>query len=70
MSWKDYVTYTCTNKILYKGIDLGLTREAIEDLSCGPCDLDCMMEDMYQASVSFIRNKKINDVLDIRPEEL
>ncbi len=52
-------------KILYKGIDIGLTKEVIQDLHVNTgIDIDeVFVESLYNSQISVIRDKKLDIIL-------
>ena len=64
MSWRNN-SIIIDGKIIYKGVDIGLTRENIEDIQSNTgIEVDeYLIESIYNQHISVIRNKKINEVL-------
>ncbi len=68
MNWKDNITFSDSFKLLYKGVDIGVSREFIEDLKANTVMVpdDAIFEEferIYNSKISVIRNKKIDDIL-------
>ena len=62
--WRKYCILD-GHKILYKGIDIGLTAEFINDvyINTGMEIDDSTIEGMYNQNISVIRDKKIDQIL-------
>jgi hypothetical protein len=65
MTWKDYATYDdTTHKVLYKGVDIGLKRETVQDLIANSVEIgDHIIEEMYNRCIEVIRDKKIDEII-------
>jgi len=66
MSWMDYVSIDDTTfKILYKGVDIGLSREYQQDLYANTAMeiTDEDIERIYNNCLEDIRDKKIDEIL-------
>lgn len=73
MSWKDYITVDeVTYKLLYKGIDIGLSREFLFDLRFNTATepSDEMIESLYNSNPIVRRDKRIDDILSNHIEEV
>jgi hypothetical protein len=67
MSWHNYTSEDDASfRVLYKGVDIGLTREIMNDVYSNQIDVpDEYIENLYNLSIVVKRNKKINNILDI-----
>ena len=63
MSFKDNISYD-GRKVLYKGIDIGITRETLQDLGFyASIDIEYLFESAYREKLVVIRDKKIYEIL-------
>ena len=63
MDWQEYAQ-VINNKILYKGIDIGISREILDDLNANGIVFNYLMaESMYKEALSLIRDNKIDNLL-------
>ena len=67
MNWKEHVIMD-EYKMIYKGIDIGISPEFIQDsyANCFSMNDDMMYEEFerrYIASLCYIRDKKIDEIL-------
>jgi hypothetical protein len=62
---EDNITYDEKHQVIYKGVNLGITREMILDyqFQTGYDPVE-MVENLYKNSLPVIRDKKINQILD------
>jgi hypothetical protein len=52
------------NKLIYKGIPIGITREQMQDLlTYGNIDIVYYLEEMYKNNIVIIRDVKIDLIL-------
>jgi len=66
MSWQEHATYcNKTYKLLYKGVDIGLSAEFVQDLFANTAITldDRIVEQMYNSKIEVIRDKKIDEIL-------
>jgi hypothetical protein len=66
MSWQEHATYCDkTYKLLYKGVDIGLSAEFVQDVFANTAiDIDDgVIEQMYNSKLEVIRDKKIDEIL-------
>jgi len=66
MSWKDHITYDeVTHRLIYKGIDIGLSYEFTQDLRANTATepSDEIIESLYNCNPIVIRDRKIDDIL-------
>jgi hypothetical protein len=68
MSWEDNITFDEQYHLLYKGVNLGLSREFIHDLNTGVgligINYQKIIEDLYNSKIQTIRDRKINQILN------
>jgi hypothetical protein len=63
MDWQEYAQ-VINNKILYKGIDIPISREILDDLNANGIVFNYLMaESMYKETLSLIRDNKIDNLL-------
>jgi hypothetical protein len=67
--WTVFITFDEQNyKMLYKGIDIGISRELIQDMNTNfgflPNNLDEIFEGLYSKNISVIRDNKIDLILN------
>ena len=64
ITWTDHITFE-GYKALYKGIDIGISIELIQDMIANnpflPSDED--IEKIYNSHIVVIREKKLNEIL-------
>ena len=62
----DNITYNEQHQVIYKGINLGITRENITDyqFQTGHDPVE-MVENLYKQSLPVVRDKKLNQILGI-----
>lgn len=65
MSWHDHVTFSDDYRLLYKGVDIGISREFVFDLQAQTgMDLDDnTVESMYNSTLCVRRDKILDDIL-------
>ena len=65
MSWKDYASIDeKTYKILYKGVDIGLSNELVHDFANAGIEIpDEDIERLYNNSIIILRDKRIDEIL-------
>lgn len=62
---EDNITYNEKHQVIYKGVNLGITRENITDYKFQTgFDPVEWVESLYNSSISVIRDEKINQILD------
>ena len=58
------VTFTSRHEIVYKGVNLGITRENIQDYEFQTgFDAKEMILDLYRNSIPVLRDKKLEEIL-------
>jgi len=58
------VTFTSRHEIVYKGVNLGITRENIQDYEFQTgFDAKEMILDLYRNSIPVLRHKKLEEIL-------
>lgn len=65
IEWQKHCEPLLDGRMLYRGIDIGLTREFIVDfhLNTG-LKIDAkFLEDLYNSNIQVIRDKKIDQIL-------
>ena len=61
------VTFTSRYEIVYKGVNLGITRENIQDYQFQTgFDSDEWILNLYNNSTPVLRNEKLNQILNER----
>ena len=62
---EDNITFDDQHQVIYKGVNLGITREMITDyqFQTGHDPVE-MVENLYKQSLPVVRDKKINQILD------
>jgi hypothetical protein len=68
MSWKQNITFDDRFKLLYKGIDMGVSPEFIQDLMANNIFVTDELiykdfEEKYNSHLSVIRGKKLDIIL-------
>ncbi len=66
MSWQENVTFDKEGLLLYKGINIGISREFVEDIKANISfvNIESIFEENYIKIISEIRNKKLDIILD------
>jgi len=64
ITWTEHITFD-GEKALYKGIDIGISRELIQDMFANNPLLpnDEEIEKIYKSNISAIRDIKLNEIL-------
>lgn len=68
MSWKENITFDDRFKLLYKGVDINVSPEFIQDLTANTIFVTDELiykdfEERYSSKLSVIRSKKLDIIL-------
>lgn len=65
ITWTNHITFDDRYNALYKGINIGLSRELIQDLiaNTGMAPSDDDIEKIYNSNIMVLREKKIDEIL-------
>lgn len=50
-------------KVIYKGLDIGVTREQLQDLDMMSIDYSFYLEEMYKQTTVYLRDMKLTELL-------
>ena len=64
---KKDIIFNDKHEVIYKGVNLGITRENIQDYQFQTCfDSDEWILNLYNNSIPVLRNEKLNQILNER----